>query len=130
MITGFALSSLVEFSGLLVAVFGAFGTILVGFYKYAQAREKDFELSRKNQSEAFDKSIEKLTVALTQNVEAHKEVAAAMNKSAEEAETRNGHLAEISQQNADRIVREIKKIKVNQNIKDQNVEHQHVESRD
>jgi len=120
-----AQTEITELSVLLTAVFGAFGAILIGFYKYANAREKDFARSRDNQTAAFEKTIQKLTHSLDANVKAHKEVARATNRAANEAEKRNGHLAELQIEARKDIIKAITSID-KQNVTVQNVEDQHV----
>ncbi len=131
MITNFALTSLSELSVLLGAVFGAFGAILVGFYKYAQAREKDFAESRRIEAEAFRETIKTLSIAVdkqTKSIEkqtkSSEKVAKATTKSAKEAETRNGHLAEISVENKNQIIKAINNIKKSDHIATQIVDEQ------
>jgi len=132
----FAATDVTELSILLGAVFAGYSGLLLGFYKYAQAREKDFEKSRNNQTAAFDKTIEKLSRSIDANVQAHKEVAretremkAIHQKGYQEAEKRNGHLAELQIEARGDVLKAIKGIKV-QNIKEQNVEHQIVENKE
>lgn len=55
-------------------------------------------------------------------------VAKATEKSAREAESRNGHLAEISIQNKDAILEAINNLTLNQKIMEQEVEHQTVKN--
>lgn len=126
------MSSFTELSTLLAVVFGAFGTILVGFYRYAQTRERDFEKSRQIMAEAYERSNEKLAVSLER-------VAKATERSADEAKTRNGHLAEIQLENQKLIIEHSKLskqmihgsvdkvLKAVQNVKEQHVEHQTVD---
>ena len=54
-------------------------------------------------------------------------VAEATERSAREAEQRNGHLAEISIQNKDAIIEAVKAVTLTQKVREQTVEHQHVE---
>lgn len=125
----FALTSLIELGGLLVAVFGAFGTILLGFYKYANSREKEFEKSRQLQSQAFDKSIDKLSVSLDKLTEAH-------IQGNEEAKERNGHLGEQSveiiklvNKNHKDTLKAFRDLNI-QNVENQNVGHQTITSKE
>jgi Flp pilus assembly protein TadB len=110
-----ALVQITELATLLTAVFTAFGALLYGFYKYAQAREKDFEASRLIAAKEYDKSTKRLTQALDR-------VALASERAADEAKDRNGHLAELIIQAQENI------LSMNQNINEQKVEHQHVVS--
>ena len=129
-----AAATLDELSILLVAIFGAFGTILLGFYKYADTREKDVSRSRDNQTAAFEKTIHKLSLSLDANVRAHQDVAKAVTKQAEEAEARNGHLGDQSRQiamivnrNHNELMDAVDKSKISkQTIKNQTVEHQEI----
>lgn len=117
----FGVTSLAELGTVLAVVFAAFGTILVGFYKYAQAREDAFEASRMTQALAFEDTITKLSTSLDNNVEAHKqvaetnkEIAKAVNKQALESEKRNGHLGDQNIQIATLVTdqnRDVKAIK-------------------
>lgn len=66
----FAQATISELSTVLGVVFAGFGAMLVGFYKYANSREKEFEKSRTAQTVAFDKSIEKLGKNLSDNTTA------------------------------------------------------------
>lgn len=121
----FAQTDITELSVLLTAVFGAFGAILLGFYKYANAREKDFAKSRDNQTVAFEKTIDELSKSLNANVQAHKEVAKQTKRAADEAEKRNGHLAELTIEARTDVIKAIKSLD-RQTITEQQVEHQHV----
>lgn len=121
----FAQATISELSTVLGVVFAGFGAMLVGFYKYANSREKEFEKSRTAQTVAFDKSIEKLGKNLSDNTTAMRAVAEATERSAKEAEKRNGHLAEISVENKNQIIETITQVK-KQNVKNQVVEHQTV----
>lgn len=136
MVEYFAQTDLSELSVLLGAVFTAFGTLLFGFYKYAQAREEDFEKSRKNQVDAFDKTIKHLAKSINASTKAHKEVARETKvvaietkKAAEQAEKRNGHLAELQIEARADIINAINQI-TTQKVKDQIVEHQHVNEKE
>ena len=131
-----AATDLTELSVLLGAIFGAFGAILVGFYKYANAREKDFAESRDNQTKAFEAVIDKLGEHLesnTQAVEGLRGETRSMRKVHEqgykEAEQRNGHLAELTIQARDDVVKVINKID-KQQVKEQTIEHQHVKNKE
>jgi hypothetical protein len=105
----FSVIAVTELTALLGAIFAAFGGLLVGFYKYAQAREKDFELSRSMAAKEYDKSTQRLTKALER-------VAVASERAADEAKDRNGHLAELIIQAQENIL--------NQSVQEQIVSHQ------
>jgi len=132
----FAVTSLSELSVLLVAIFGAFAGILVGFYNYAKARENDFAKSRDNQTSAFNKTIDKLGIHLDHNTNAIKglrEETITMRKVHEqgykEAEQRNGHLAELTIEARDSLLKRMSVVD-KQNIKNQVVENQTVENKE
>lgn len=57
-------------------------------------------------------------------------MAVATERAAIEAEQRNGHLAEISIQNKDAILEAIRSLSLNQEVKEQNVEHQVIKSKE
>lgn len=120
-----------ELATILTAVFGAFGTILFGFFKYAQSRENHFAKSRDNQAKAFDKSIDKLARALRDNTASNKRIA-------DEAKQRNGHLAELQVKSQELIVAHSKDVEkmsgkiiaAVSNIFEQHVKHQVVDKSD
>jgi Flp pilus assembly protein TadB len=120
----FASTSLPELGVVLGTVFTGFGAMLVGFYKYASAREKDFEQSRQIAAKAYEKSNDKLGVALDR-------VADATENSAKEAAERNGHLAELQIEARQHIMDSLDRIHVSigkQSVNSQTVKHQHIES--
>lgn len=122
MVVYFASTTLPELGIVLGSVFTGFGAMLVGFYKYAAAREKDFEKSRQIQSSAFEKSNEKLGKALDR-------VAAATERGAKEAAERNGHLAELQIEARKDILWAISMVKAQQ-VTEQVVKHQHIETKE
>lgn len=124
-----AQTDLNELAILLGAIFTAFGGLLVGFYKYAQAREKDFERSRVNQTNAFDRTIAKLADSIDASTKAHKDVAKQTKRAADQAEKRNGHLAELQIEARDDVLKAINSIKT-QNVHEQVVKHQTVEEKE
>lgn len=118
----FATMTMGELGTVLGIVFGAFGAILVGFYKYAQAREKDFEKSRQIAAKAYDKSTKALSKSLDR-------VAHATERAADEAKQRNGHLGELLVQNNETIIKLAdRNLKAYQNVKTQNVGTQNVKT--
>lgn len=125
----FALTSLSELSVLLGAVFAAFGTILVGFYKYAQAREKDFEKSREAQTVAFTNALDNLGKKIEADSRVGQELVKETRKGNQEAEARNGHLAEITVQARDQVIDVIQTLKT-QNVNEQVVEHQVIKEKE
>lgn len=130
-----AMTSLVEFGGLLVAVFGAFGTILVGFYKYAQARERDFEESRKAQTNAFTDALQKLGDKIEADSKVTAELVVETRKGNIEAKQRNGHLGDQNVKIIELIAAHSKDVSrmtervlnAVQNVKEQHVDTQIVE---
>lgn len=118
----FASTTLPELATVLGTVFGGFGVMLVGFYKYAQAREKDFAKSREMTAEAYSKSNEKLGHALDR-------VATASERAAVEAEKRNGHLAELTIEARKDVLAAINYI-IKQEVKEQVVKHQTVNEKE
>lgn len=121
----------VELATILTAVFGAFGSILYGFYRYAQAREKDFEKARQLAAKAYAKSTKDLSKALDR-------VAKASERTADEAKQRNGHLAELSIKSQELILahnKDVEKlsgriIEAVSNVIEQHVGHQTVDKAD
>lgn len=109
------MDNLPELGTLLMAVFGALGTILIGFYRYAQSRERDFEKSRALAAKEYSKSTKALTTSLNR-------VARATERAADEAKMRNGHLAELQLQGHQMIQEVIF------NVKNQSVEHQTIKN--
>jgi hypothetical protein len=63
-------------------------------------------------------------------IETFDRVAEATERQAKEAEQRNGHLAEISIQNKDAILKAIDGLKLNQQVTEQTVEHQVVREKE
>lgn len=131
-----------ELAALLVPVFGAFGTLLFGFYRYAEARERDFETSRLAQTKAFDKALGKLGKSLEKVAKSSERAAMASERAADEAKERNGHLAEVAADNNKATMAALKVItdKFNEShreqneilnkvmeIKDQHINEQHVD---
>lgn len=123
----------VELTTVLTAVFGAFGTILVGFYKYAQSREKDFEKSREIMARAYEQSNEHLAKSIDKMAQTNQEIANATIKQAEESKERNGHAIELAIENRRAVSNEHKEmikifqeIRAVQHIKIQEVDKQHV----
>lgn len=114
------MQNLAELGTLLIAVFGALGTLLLGFYKYAQSREKDFEASRSIAAKEYAKSTKILAQSLNR-------VAKATERGADEAKQRNGHLAELQLQGHAMIQEAISTIQ-NQTVQHQTVKHSTVEN--
>lgn len=108
-LTHFASLTLVELSGVL----GIFAGMLVAFYTLVK-----FVLDKLEKSQNSDRE-ERLTILAKLN-ETMERMAAASERAAKEAEQRNGHLAEISNQNRDIIIQAVS------NIKEQHVDKQTV----
>lgn len=90
----------------IIAIITAVTGVIAGFFKLIDNQNKVHQ---------------KLSKSIDSMAEASKSVAHATNKSAKEAEIRNGHLAEISVQQADRIISHL------DNIKEQHVDKQVVD---
>lgn len=118
----FASTTLPELAVVLTTVFTGFGAMLVGFYKYASSREKDFEKSRNIAAQAYEKSNEKLGHALDR-------VATASERAAVEAEKRNGHLAELTIEARKDVLAAINHIS-KQEVREQVVKHQTVNEKE
>lgn len=118
----FASTTLPELGIVLGTVFTGFGAMLVGFYKYANARERDFEKSRNIAAAAYEKSNEKLGHALDR-------VATATEKSADEAAERNGHLAELQIESRKDVLNAINQIN-HQQVTEQIVDTQIVNNKE
>lgn len=72
-----------------------------------------------------------LAKAIADMAEGMQLVATSNERIADESERRNGHLAEISVQNKDQIITEIRKLTINkQTVKQQIVEHEEVISKE
>jgi len=91
----------------IVAIVTAIAGVIAGFFKLIDNQNKLHE---------------KLSKSMDSMAGASNEVASATKKSALEAEKRNGHLAEITVQQAERVISHL------DNIKEQHVESQVVEN--
>lgn len=109
MLTQFASLTLVELSGVL----GIFAGMLAAFYALVKFLIKNASGTQEADRKERQDILKGLTNALTR-------VAEASEKAAKEAEQRNGHLAEISNQNRDIIIQAVT------NIKEQHVDKQTV----
>lgn len=87
-------------TSLTVLVTGLFGTVLGSFITLVTIMLK----SNKAQSDASNKVITTLTDVIQVSAEATQALTKETKKGNKEAEKRNGHLAEISQQGTDRII--------------------------
>ena len=90
----------------IIAIVTAIAGVIAGFFKLIDNQNKLHE---------------KLSVSIDRMAEASRDVALATKQGADEAKQRNGHLAEITVQQGDRIEQLV------MNVKEQHVEHQHVE---
>lgn len=122
----------------LIPIFTLFAGMLGGFYALARVMLKQASKDRdddRQERKLFVEAIDNLTSMTGKNVEAHKEVARAVTKQANEAEKRNGHLAELQLQSQE-IFKSVAANATNeiitavQNVKEQNVEHQHIKSKE
>lgn len=91
----------------IVAIVTAIAGVIAGFFKLIDNQNKLHE---------------KLSKSIDSMAKASKEVASATKKSAKEAAERNGHLADITVQQADRIAQIVT------HIKEQHVINQHVDT--
>lgn len=91
---------------LAIAIVTSIAGVIAGFFKLIDNQNKLHE---------------KLAISIDRMAESSDKVAAATVKGNREAEKRNGHLAEITVQQGDRIANLLT------SIKEQRVEHQHVE---
>lgn len=91
---------------LAIAIVTSIAGVIAGFFKLIDNQNKLHE---------------KLAISIDKMAASSDKVAKATTKGNREAEKRNGHLAEISVQQGDRIANLLT------NIKEQRVEHQHVE---
>lgn len=97
----------------IIAIVGAVAGVIAGFFKLIDNQNKLHE--------KLSVSIDRMARSGDNQAERMGEVARATTKAANEAEQRNGHLAEITVQQGDRIE------KLVMNVREQHVEHQHVE---
>jgi hypothetical protein len=111
----FASTTLTE----LLPVLGVISAMLAGFFAIAKIMlaqaTKDRDADR-NERKEFSSAIERMAIAT--------------EVSARQATERNGHLAEISIQNKDAILKAIRSIVVNQKVSEQQVEHQVVKNKE
>ncbi len=110
-----AVISLTELAPILVILAG----MLTGFYALLR-----FVLDNASRATEHDREERKeLSVAVTR-------MAVATERTAKEAEVRNGHLAEISIDNKDAILEAINNLNINQKVIEQEAQHQTVKSKD
>ena len=111
----FAAITLPELAPILTIFVGMLG----GFYALVK-----FILSQSEKTAAADREERQ------EMTKAFNRVAEATERSAKEAEQRNGHLAEISITNKDAIIEAVKAVSLTQKVKEQTVEHQHIEAKE
>ena len=121
------MENLAGLATLLTAVFGSLLTILLGFYKYAQAREKEFEKSREMAAKEYAKSTRIIAKSFNKVSSSLDRVAKASERGADEAKQRNGHLAELQLQGHAMIQEAISTIQ-NQTVEHQTVKQSTVEN--
>lgn len=115
----FAAITLPELAPILTIFVGMLG----GFYVLVRFI---LTLSEKTQ-EADRTERQELSKAISNMGEAMQKVAVSNERIADESEKRNGHLAEISVENKDQIMKAIKGLTINkQTVKHQTVEHEQV----
>lgn len=86
-----------------IALIGLFGAITAGFFKLIKDQQKIHD--------RLAKGVDKLAKSSEKNVKATEKVANATIRSANEAKERNGHLAELTIQQADKIIGNIKSVR-------------------
>lgn len=99
---------------LAIAIVTSIAGVIAGFFKLID-----------NQNKLHEKlaiSIDNMAASTEKMAASSDKVAAATTKGNKEAEKRNGHLAEITVQQGDRIANLVT------NVKEQRVEHQHIEN--
>lgn len=119
-----------DFVPIIGAFFGGLALLAGAFFKYMDIREKAARAERQEERVEFEKIITVLTEsrdantkATQKNTEAMMEVANATKKAADEAEKRNGHLAELQLASQKMIADNFAAI---HNINEQKVQHQTV----
>lgn len=103
--------------GELVPIFGVLAAMLTAFYALIRFILKQAEKDR----EADRNERKALVSAIKDMADSNRDIAEATERQAQEAEKRNGHLAEITVQSRDQVLGAIS------NIKEQKVEHQTVQ---
>lgn len=113
MITNFAALTLTELAPILTIYAG----MLIAFYALVK-----FLITKSAETQSADREERK------EMTKAFNRVAEATERAAREAEQRNGHLAEISNQNRDVLLQAVTNIK-EQHVKHQTVEHETIKQR-
>lgn len=102
----------------LTPILGIYAGMLVSFYAIVK-----FLISKAAETQNADRDERK------EMVKAFNRVAEATERAAREAEQRNGHLAEISNQNRDVLLQAVTNIK-EQHVKHQTVEHETIKNKE
>jgi flagellar biosynthesis/type III secretory pathway chaperone len=119
----FAAITLPELAPILTIFVGMLGGFYVLVRFILTLSEKTAEADRKERQE--------LSKAIAEMAEAMQQVAVSNERIADESKARNGHLAEISVQNKDQIVTEIRGLTIEkQTVHNQVVEHEQVISKE
>ena len=118
----FASITLPELAPILTIFVGMLGGFYVLVRFILTLSEKTAEADRKERQE--------LSKAIADMADGMQAVAVSNDRIATESEKRNGHLAEISVDNKDAILKAIDSISVTQKVKEQSVEHQTIKSQE
>lgn len=102
-----------------LAILGVFGTIVTGFFKLYKDQQKVHE--------KIASGMDKLAKSGEKQAKGMDKVAKATERAADEAKDRNGHLAEMQIQQADRIIDTVQNVQ-NQRIQTLEVENEVVEN--
>ena len=120
---------------IMTAFFGGLALLAGAFFKYMATREKAAAMERKQQSEVFVAALDKLGKHIDKSAEVQERSIVeaklgreAQQKAAQEAENRNGHLAELSIENKKSNAEQYSVIiKAISDMKEQHVGLQHVD---
>lgn len=111
---------------------GAIVTIVGSFLAVAKLMinqtEKESKANREERAH-FAEAVEKMANGMNKVADTNKQIADATKRGADEAKARNGHLADISNQNRDVILQAVTNIK-EQKVEHQTVEHEHVKDKE
>lgn len=102
----------------ILALLGLFGTIIAGFFKLFKDQQKVHE--------RLANGMEKVAKSGDKQAKEMAKVASATIRSADEAKERNGHLAEMQIQQADRVIDNVRNVQ-SQHVKKLEVENEVVE---
>lgn len=115
-----------ELNVLLGGFLGVIVALLGGFYGFSQKQSKEARSERTEERKEFTKALKDLTVS-------NREIADATKQGAKEAEQRNGHLAELTIEARKDVMNMLGVMLTDlkdQNVQNQVVEHQHIESKE